>query len=375
MTEKPVIVIGDGWAALGAVGMLATQGVQVRWIAGTGSRILAPLPTVEEGSASASWRELAEKLGVECGTEQSGSFLREFKNKAFREPNWAKVPVDERRELCWGSLWAPERRLANLTENRFEYTLAELEEKIRAKLVSTEFENLRRIEGIPVTGLTIEKGRVLGVVLGSGEQIECERVIYADRWNYLPKIQNLPKGLGFVRKRDPAGVLQATFTHSGPIAVGVLESFFGALYRDSGEQFDRHVWGYFSSDGMRSFWTVCLAAEEVEDNHEIGKKLRKMKSSLDRMFTGSAWLPVGADPDSTFMSHVRDEHVRFEEAWVFAAGEALSEPIRLPQLEGIEFLTDGYGPSSALTQGSLFSALERTDTQGKNMDAQSTAQL
>lgn len=94
MTEstKKTVVVGDGWAALGAVGFLAQAGVQVYWIAGTGARVLAPLPTMEQGPGVLVWKELAAKLGVPCGEPETGSYLREFRNKAFREVSWTKAP-------------------------------------------------------------------------------------------------------------------------------------------------------------------------------------------------------------------------------------------------------------------------------------------
>src|SRR4051812_21539159 len=96
-----IAVIGDGWSALGVVGYLAHSGKSVHWIAGTGSRIQPVLPTLDaaHGSAgAAAWRDLAGKLGIETGEFQTGSYLREFRNKAFREPAWTKAPTPELRE-------------------------------------------------------------------------------------------------------------------------------------------------------------------------------------------------------------------------------------------------------------------------------------
>src|SRR4051794_21271833 len=100
MSSEPVVVIGDGWSALGAVGFLVLAQRQVVWIAGTGTRILPPLASLEWGPGVKAWAELASKLGVECGECHQGHFLREFRNKAFRAPVPEKV------------LWTPESRLA-----------------------------------------------------------------------------------------------------------------------------------------------------------------------------------------------------------------------------------------------------------------------
>ncbi len=131
------------------------------------------------------------------------------------------------------------------------------------------------------------------------------------------------------------------------MAVDVQEGFFGAISREAGEETERHVWGYFTGDGMKSYWTICLSSDEAEDNHAIAKKLRRMKNSLDKMFTGTSWVPEGK---ADFLSNVRSEQVRFEDAILFSEGEDPREAITLDRLEGIYFLTDGYGPTSAFRQ-------------------------
>jgi hypothetical protein len=208
-----------------------------------------------------------------------------------------------------------------------------------------------------VQGFAIENGAVTAVILGSGERIACSRVIYADRWSALPGMQGMPKPLSFLRRLDPMAALQVAFRHEPAVGAGLLEGFFGPIQREAGEDEQRHIWGSFSSDGSRSLWTVVLGANQVEDNHEIAKKLRRMKQALDKMFTGESWLPAG---QADFLSTVKEEQVRFEESVLFAGGEAPSEPVRLPKLSGIEFLTDGYGPGAALEQVASALAIELT---------------
>jgi hypothetical protein len=356
--NKPVIVIGDGWSALSASAWHAASGRQIIWITGPSSRVLPPLPSlaISESGVSSSGAvqalmALATRFSVDLGESQSGNFLREFKNKGFREPVWTGFDeIAERKQSLEESLWDPERALVNLYETRFELSLAEIEEQLRARLASAGFSNLRRIEGSRFSGVKIEAGRVQAVILDSGEEIACDSVIYADRWSALGKIQGLPKSLGFTRRRDPYGVLQATFTHSTAVGLGVLEGFYGAMTREAGEESDRHVWGYFSSDGMKSYWTICLSEDEVEDNHQIAKKLRRMKQTLEKMFDKMV-------PQGGFIANVCDEQVRFEESLIFGAGEAPTEPVTIPGVSNLHFLTDGYGPSCAFEQaGILFGA-------------------
>jgi hypothetical protein len=349
--QKPLIVVGDGWSALATVTSGVLSGQSVLWLTGSVSRILPPLPGFETAFGTGgvqAWANLASALGIEIGHERSGCFVREFKNKAFREPAWVKPSeIEARNQERQESLWDPERNVAPLMESRFDLTAAEIEMAIREKLAQKEFSRLLRLEDIPLSAIRIEDGKAQAIVLASGEEILCESLIYADHWSALAKIQGLPKALPFTRNREPHGLLQATFTHTSPIGVGVLEGFFGPMNREAGEEFERHLWGYFSSTGLESYWTICLSTDEVEDNHEIAKKLRRMKSTLDKMFTGSSWL---SNPEESFMSHVRDEHIRFEEALIFADGEVPTEPTQIKGVENLWFMTDGYGPTQAFEQ-------------------------
>jgi hypothetical protein len=348
---KPVIVVGDGWGALSSVAHLLSQdkgdAQEIIWLAGSVSRALSPLPTVHLGFA-----KLARHFGVEIGDRHVSNgrnaystYLREFKNKAFREPTFSKG--DSIEQALEENLWGPEQKIALLTEDRFELSAAEIEESLRAKIRAAEFSHLRRIEGNAFAGVKTADGSVQTVVLASGEEFECERVIFCDRWSLLPKIHGLPKGLSFTRSREPHGLLQATFNHAVAVGVGVLEGFFATMNREAGEEFDRHVWGYFSADGKQSFWTICLATTEVEDNHEIAKKLRRMKSTLDKMFTGASWIPHA---EKGFMANVSDEQVRFEESLIFAEGKVPTEIIGIEGAENLNFVTDGYGPANAFEQ-------------------------
>lgn len=348
------VVIGDGWTALASVGFLIQNQTPVVWIANTGARMFSALPTLDNGPGVELWQRLARGFGIETGAPVSGSFLREFRNKAFREPSWIKAPTPETRvEVQKESLWAPELRLAPLWEARFPESLTEIESKIRMLLTGDSEEGapwralIRRIEEIPVGSFKIEGDRIKSVVLGSGEEIACETVLYADRWDALPRIQGLPKNLPFIRRREPASALQAQFGHDQAIGAGVMEGFYSTLHKESGEEFERHLWGHFSTDGMKSYWTVCLTGDEVEDNHQIAKKLRRLKTGLDKMFTGSSWLPEGK---AEFMTNVVGEAVRFHESVVFAEGERSDDPVLHSAAQGIQFMTDGYGPASALIQ-------------------------
>lgn len=378
-SAKPVVVIGDGWAALGAVGFLVSTGVQVRWIAGTGARMLAPLGSLEWSPGVGFWIELARKLGVDCGEPKHGIFVREFRNKAFRLPAWSQAPsLEARAEVRDEVLWAPEQNISGVLEARFSRTLGEIEEELRKKLTSENYSNLKKSEGVPVIGFKSENGELRSVTLGSGEDLSCEYAIYADRWSALHGMEGLPKPIGFLRNLESMGVLQICFSHRPSLPMGVMESFFTTLQRETQgksknklskeEELERHIWGHLSSDGTRSTWTLCLTTEEAEDNHEIAKRLRRLKTLLDKVFSVGGIIPAG---QGTFGATVIDEQVRFEENAVFASGSPLKEPAVLPELAGISFLTDGFGPSQSLFQvgTALGIQIQNADAETKDVDS------
>jgi hypothetical protein len=389
MSLSPVVVVGDGWAALATVGFLAASGVEVRWIEGSGTQMTAPLSSMESGPALDICLELGRQLGVNLGEYQQGSFLREYRNKSFRQPPWMKAPDPESRYGVRDELlWAPETRIASVLSAKFSIPMVEVEERFRAALLSSRFQNLQRIEGVPINSIQAIENEVNSeteskvssingnkvsyeVGLANGQSIRCGQVIYADRWSSLRKLTGMPKTLKFIQKRDAMGALQAVFEHKLPVGLGVAESFYAPLHKENGEQIERNLWGYFSSDGMRSFWTLCLAEEEVENNHEIAKKFRRLKSTLDRIFTGDVFIPkapldeqdtkdlevsvtlaapASQESNAKFCANIASEQVRLVEDAVFSAGKLLIEPVTLPHLEGVVFLTDGYGPAAALQQ-------------------------
>jgi hypothetical protein len=347
MSQIKTAVIGNGWAALGTVGFLVAKGDSVVWIKGSGARIQPTTAGMPAGLGVEAWIDLAQVLGIDCGDFTSGSLLREFRNKAFREPVWTKAIFEERVEAKAANLWSAEQNLAGVQNSRFKESLLEIEEKIRERLTPEIYPHLNIISDNSVTGFKGERDCIKSVTLGSGEEIDCDQVIYADRWSMLPLMTGLPKPLTFLRQREPIGLLQASFSHDVPLGLEIQESFFAAMHKDAGEKMDKHVWGYFTSDGKRSVWTISLSIEEEEDNHTIAKRFRKLKSTLDRIFTKDNLLPEGAE---TFSSTVAEEHVMFEEDILMADHLDVSDPVTLKKLSGISFLTDGYGPESALRQ-------------------------
>ena len=357
--NEPVIVIGEGWSALAASGWLGAQGVAVKWISGTGSHLLAPVPFLEASPGVQAWAHLAAALGIETGESRKGSFLREFRNKGFREPLWTQAPTpSDREDVLNESLWEPERRIASVFEEKFEQvSLMDLEESIRTQVLALP--NVTRIEGASVIEIQWDQNQGT-LQLGSGEKITFQKLIFADRLSSLKEIRGLPKtllssGIGsgagfktadFERKFKPYSALQLVLHHEPAVGVGIEEGFFLELIKDAGEEGQKHVFGGFFAGGRKSIWTAALSSDELEDNHLIAKRLRRIKQALNKVFSGPEWLSSGK---KDFIGTVTSETVRLEESTLFSSGKSEQLPFAWEN-SGITFLTDGLGPAAALQQ-------------------------
>lgn len=378
--KDPVIIVGDGWAATAAVSWLAHAGVPVRWVSGSGARLLAPLPFFAASPGVQIWSAVAARLGIDTGHSQKGCFLREYRGKGFREPAWSHAPTPgDRDDVFRESLWTAERRMTGVFEEKFaSFSLFELEELIRTKTLS--FKNVTRVEGAQVVSLTWENdsGRVK---LASGEEFEFEKLLYADQWSALSDIAGIPKSLlgpvskvrvqDFTKKFKPQSALQLVFHHDPLVGVGLGEGFLLELNREAGEETQRHAWGGFYPDGKKSLWTVVLTPEEVEDHHEVAKKIRRIKQALNRVFSTPEWIGEKRD----FSATVTSETVRLEAGAIFAdESEMGSGPIEAPlvwEKAGISFLTDAFGPAAALEQVGLILGLEGQLSGAHEVGAQS----
>ncbi|HTL12875.1 MAG TPA: hypothetical protein VL588_10330, partial [Bdellovibrionota bacterium] len=183
---QPVVVVGNGWAALASAAFAAKVGHPVTWIQGTGRGLIAPLPalglpptsaTKKEGALTAARETLARLSNdwdLSAGEGQEAIFLREFRNKSFREPRWAKEDAKAASQAR-AELWGAERFLACAHEVRFDRDLLDLDDALRAVLPAA---GVRVIEGVPLAAF---KGTE--AVLASGDAIPVWRLIYAGAWN------------------------------------------------------------------------------------------------------------------------------------------------------------------------------------------------
>ncbi len=345
------IVIGNSWSAIISVGYLLALGKKVQWIENTGGHLDLPvtcLPAVDQ----LRWiKKLSEIYDLSLGEFQEGQLIREFRNKSFQPPLWE----DE------VELWEPERCLIPLNHGRFDVIFAHWVNDLKSNLV--EHPLLERVQGISVTEIN-HKGDQWFLTLTSGDQKQGDEVIWADRLESLKPVSGLKKTFSihtpqkgeikfrfsdFGSKLHSVGAIQVKFIHHWPIKEGLSETFIMTPHRDAKENFDRRVIGYFSADGLKSEWTILLNHYEIESNHEIAKKLRKLKQTLNRTLQILGWLPEGV---KDFQATVQSEQVRFEENVLWASSWNVSQPIEVHLKDSTSFsvITDSKGIESSLIQ-------------------------
>jgi len=172
----------------------------------------------------------------------------------------------------------------------------------------------------------------------------------------MPKLATvLNYQVGKAKANTAVSALQVVFHHAETLVQSLETGLVIPMNRDSGESFDRDVLGYFIEPN-RSVWTVFLQADEVEENHEIMKKLRKLKQSLNKAFDGPDFLPNGK---KDFMSTVEKEQVRFESGFVVIEGEFKESANN----SDFVLLNDSFGLTHALEQ-----IAKRFDLQAMNFD-------
>ena len=327
MRHAAVLVIGNGWSAMSAASVMSSRGTLV-WVTGGSPRILPAMPTLPYAEAESVLLDELRRHGIEIGELESGSFSRLHRTRGF-------VKIQEEIEALWG----PEKRFVAPNECRIGMDLGWLESEWRQKLA--ELPNVTILDDVPVKGIDVDDASGSARVdLGSGDSWTADLVVYADAWSLLEGwLRGHRKTVRMAHHWAPSGMIQAVFDHCERMGAGHFGGFVSAINKEAGEQIQRHVMGYFSADGLKSVWTSFLAPDEVEDNHLIAKKLRRMKQALNRTFVGSEWLPGGK---KDFLSTVVSESVRFQAGRIFGEGEPPPNPVWIKKQFLI--LTDGFGP-------------------------------
>jgi hypothetical protein len=390
------VVVGDGSVALWSLAAILadrTSGENqetesVLWLKGAGAQVFPPVAFMETDSTGLRLvRAVAQKLGWTDLEIEEGQFIREFRNKAFREPTWYRSKAASTEQQLADrndSLWGPEQSFAPLRQIRVSPDLGTLEGRIRQFLAGHL--NCVSLVNTPLQAVETGDGGGLQLRLGNGRIVMAQHLVFADRWSALSEVEGLPKPMTFMRGRDPHCLLQAVFTHEQPSSPvenvpfeGQAQSwettgrtllspakkmsslaerptglcFFTAANKDSGETVERQVWGYFMDGGRQSVWSIAMEREEAEDNHHVAKKLRRIHQAIEKLFSASeaddADVAEAKTPKQSQLP-ILDERVSFEESRIFSSGTPLHEPLKIPQVRGLWIATDGYGVGKSLAQ-------------------------
>ena len=374
-------VIGNGWSALATVAILAKRGEKVLWHRHETARFWPALSTIENGPGVEVWEKLFEEFEISAGELQTGSFLREFKNKSFRMPPWIQsATAEQRQEVRDEMLWTYEHRAAPVSEAKWSRPIVELEDELREKI--SAMENVTIYEGILPYSIEESDSGIHGR-LSNEEIVTANRVFFAGMIEDLRKIEGVQKSvkiqnerykwIDFTRKWKPGSALQVEFRHSPILVQSIQSGVMSLIPKGPGEETIRHLWGYFLDQGKRSRWTIFLSSDEQEDNNEITKKLRRLKQTLNKIFHGSEWLPEGVNE---FTQSIQNETVRLEIDCFYSEGKPLEKPIQLSNRFTV--LTDGFGPMHALKEvgdafGLLSAPAQVSDPQNTNTDSQPSA--
>jgi hypothetical protein len=313
-SNAPVIVFGDGSSSVFLIQQLLQRGERIVWVEGSGSKLLPVMPQVKNERAIGMLAAAAESAGIgHSGRIEKGFCHRVFRSKAFKLPLWNKA-VEQ--------TWAPE--LLHLGDHELRVEGLDpvlIEESLRVSFEGNPL--ISRVQNAPVIEFEVHDsgGKIQ---FASGLLTEFKQFYFCDELSALkgfPKLQTIFKNqMKGIRPASRYGALQVVFHHSTPLKQFFNRGLVIPMNRESGETFDRNVLGYFV-EPSRSIWTVYLQPSECEENHEIMKKLRKLKQSLNRAFESPEFLPEGK---ADFLATVEREQVRFEESALWTEGALVS---------------------------------------------------
>jgi hypothetical protein len=350
-TNHVAMVFGDGSAAVHLVNELVNQGRSVIWSEGSGARLSPVMPYVKSELAlgvllhsAKSEALIADAITTAAPmTAEKGTFHRVFRNKAFKLGTWKKgYDLVVQQTNFENNTWKPEQAFLGVTEFRIANSSPLLiEQNIRVSLAGHPL--VRKIASAPITEVEVyEKGGT--IQFANGEVAAFSEFFFCDSISELksvPKLAGVFKHqLGNVKMNSRMSAVQVTFQHSVALKQKIETGLVIPMNRDSGETFDRDVLGYFLND-TTSVWTVFMQTSETEENHEIMKKIRKLKQSLNRAFDNPEFLPEGS---KEFMATVEKELVRFEEGYLVTEGKFKSSEAN----HDFVLLTDSFGLTHTL---------------------------
>jgi hypothetical protein len=341
----PVIVFGESSASVFLIHELLKQNESILWISGSGSRLIPVMPYVKSELALATLVNAQNSLDATPYARplEKGTFHRVFRSKSFKFPVWKRATsLSSQEDSLSEMVWAPERAFLGVQEFRIgNLTPVEIENELRKRFESDE--RVSKIQNNPIVEFEIyEQGGK--IQFANGTISEFKQFYFCDS---LKELRTLPKlaavfkhPLSGLKSANQMNALQVVFHHSVSMSQSTDVGLVIPLNRDAGDTFDRDVLGYFL-DERTSVWTVFLQASECEENHDIMKKLRKMKQALNRAFEGPEFLPEGK---KDFLATVEKEQFRFEENCLMIDGDLKSSKSNLDFV----LLADTFGITKSL---------------------------
>lgn len=346
-SSAPILVFGEGSASVFLITQLLKRNQKVVWVQDSGSQIWPVMPHVKSELALGAMLDSYQLVSNEVFANpiEKGIAHRVFRNKGFKLPVWKRTTNAAAQQSAFEEMvWTPEQTAIGVTELRIaDLSTMKIEEALREAIDASPL--LQKVEIAPVIDLELLNpgGKIH---FSNGSVIEFQQLFYCGPLSDLkanPKLSNVLKyQVAKAKVGTAVSALQVVFHHSEPLLQSLETGLVIPMNRDSGETFDRDVLGYFVEPN-RSVWTVFLQADEVEENHEIMKKLRKLKQSLNKAFDGPDFLPLGK---KDFMATVDKEQVRFEPGFVVIEGEFKQTATNADFI----LLNDSFGLSFALEQ-------------------------
>jgi len=345
--STPILVFGEGSAAVFLIAQLLKREESIIWLKDSGSQVWPVMPYVKSELALGALLNTYQMVSTESfeGSIQKGTAHRVFRNKCFKMPAWKRsANLETQKQAFEEMVWAPEQAYLGVTEYRVAgLSTIKIEQDLRAAIEINPL--VKKLEMAPVIEFEVfEHGGK--VQFSNGMIAEFKQLFYCGPLSELkaiPKLATVLKHqMSKAKASSSASALQVMFQHSEPLAQSLDTGLVIPMNRDSGETFDRDALGYFI-DPTHSVWTVFLGGEEIEENHEIMKKFRKMKQSLNKAFDGQDFLPTGR---KDFMATVEKEQFRFEEGFLVTEGEYKSSSANADFV----LLNDAFGLTYALEQ-------------------------
>lgn len=345
--QLPVLVFGDGSASVFLIAQLIKNEESIIWVKDSGSQVWPVMPHVKSELALSCLMNGYQALNpdVSVSRVETGVTHRVFRNKGFKPPVWKRYSdLDQQQKGLEESVWNPEQAYLGIQEYRSaELNPVKIEQELR--LMMDSHPHVQKVEMAPVVEFEVfDQGGKLQ--FSNGKKVEFKQLYYCGPLSELksiPKLSTVMKAqVSKAKVSSSVSALQVVFHHSKALKQNFANGLMIPMNRDSGEKFDRDVLGYFAEPN-RSIWTVFLEADEIEENHEIMKKLRKMKQALNKAFDSPEFLPENC---KDFLSTIEKEQVRFEPGYLVTEGEFKTSAANADYV----LLNDSFGLTHALEQ-------------------------